>query len=83
MLRESYSIGGYDGSASGATLNGGGGFVFRAGPQVNIDVGMTYGFTKFGDTKVKSGATGETFQVTSGSGSNIVLRLGAAVGLIR
>jgi hypothetical protein len=64
-------------SANGVTLNGGGGVLFRLGSRVNLDVGSTFGYTHFGDTETE----GNTNPDTSGSGSNIVVRIGLALGL--
>lgn len=64
-------------SASGVTLNGGGGVLFRLGSRVNLDVGSTFGYTHFGDSETD----GSTNPNTSQSGSNVVVRIGLAVGL--
>jgi hypothetical protein len=64
-------------SATGVTLNGGGGVLFRLGSRVNLDVGSTFGYTHFGDAETE----GSTNPNTSASGSNIVVRLGLALGL--
>jgi hypothetical protein len=64
-------------SATGMTLNGGGGVLFRLGPRLNLDVGSTFGYTHFGDFE----SEGTTFPNTSASGTNIVVRIGLALGL--
>ena len=64
-------------SATGVTLNGGGGVLFRLGSRVNLDVGSTFGYTHFGDAETE----GSTIPNTSASGSNIVVRIGLALGL--
>jgi hypothetical protein len=64
-------------SATGVTLNGGGGFLIRVGPRLNLDIGSTFGYTHFGDVK----SEGTTSTNTSVSGSNIVVRIGLALGL--
>jgi hypothetical protein len=70
-------------SASGVTLNGGGGLLFRLAERVNLDVGATWGYTNFGKGTAKlngqeiPGLTG----FEAGSGSNLVLRAGIALGI--
>jgi hypothetical protein len=64
-------------SATGVTLNGGGGILFRLGPRLNLDVGSTFGYTHFGD----AARGGSTLPNTGASGSNIVVRIGLALGL--
>ena len=39
-------------TASGTQVNGGGGFLVRISPRVNLDVGATYGLIRFADVKV-------------------------------
>jgi hypothetical protein len=81
ILRESYNVGDFSGSATGVTLNGGGGLLIRLTSRVNLDAGATYGYTKFGDAEVVNHATGETTRVPSGSGSNVIGRIGLAIGI--
>jgi Outer membrane protein beta-barrel domain len=81
VLRESFNVGDFSGAATGVTLNGGGGLLVRLTSRVNLDAGATYGYTKFGDTEVVNHATGETTRVPSGSGSNIIGRIGLAIGI--
>jgi hypothetical protein len=69
-------------SASGAQVNGGGGVLFRMSPRVNLDLGATYGLINFGDVELSATGLGTTtIEGTSGSGSNLVLRVGLAIGL--
>lgn len=69
-------------SASGAQVNGGGGVLFRLSPRVNLDVGATYGLINFGDVEVSASGLGSTtVEGSSGTGRNLVLRLGLAIGL--
>lgn len=69
-------------STSGAQINGGGGVLFRLSPRVNLDLGATYGLINFGDVEVDVPGYGRTtVDGTSGSGRNLVLRVGMAVGL--
>jgi opacity protein-like surface antigen len=69
-------------SASGAQINGGGGVLVRLSPRVNLDLGATYGYIRFGDVEVDVEGFGSTkVDGTSGNGSNLVLRAGFAIGL--
>lgn len=71
-------------SASGAQINGGGGVLFRLSPRVNLDVGATYGLINFSDVEVSASGLGTvTVEGSSGTGRNLVLRLGLAIGLGR
>lgn len=72
---------------TGPTINGGGGILFVLGTRVNLDVGATFGYTQFKDITItarntSSGATAQGV-VDVGSGTNLVLRVGVAVGLGR
>jgi hypothetical protein len=68
------------GKPSGPTINGGGGVLIRLNGRANIDVGATYGYTKF--KTVSATIPGEgTFDAKFGSGKNLVVRLGLAVGI--
>ncbi len=69
-------------SASGAQINGGGGLLFRLSPRVNLDLGATYGLINFGDVVVSATGLGTvTVDGSSGTGRNLVMRLGLAIGL--
>lgn len=69
-------------TASGAQVNAGGGVLFRLSPRVNLDLGATYGLINFGDVEVSATGLGSTvIEGTSGTGRNLVLRLGLAIGL--
>ncbi len=70
-------------SASGFQGNVGGGLLVRLTPRVNLDLGATFGVVNFGDVEAESGGETATFEGTSGSGQNLVLRLGLAFGLGR
>jgi hypothetical protein len=73
---------GVDASASGTQLNLGGGLLVRLTPRVNLDLGLTVGSIDFDDVEITLPGEG-TFIVTgsSGSGTNLVLRAGLAIGL--
>ena len=72
-------------SSSGVTLNAGGGVLVSLNQlgvarRVNVDLGATYGYTRFGDYTQSSG--GQSVSSASlGAGQNVVLRVGLAVGL--
>jgi hypothetical protein len=62
-------------TSTGYTLNGGGGFLFRLTDRVNLDAGATLGFKDLGDVTLGN------LDVDLGSGSNVVARVGLAIGL--
>ncbi|HYV97059.1 MAG TPA: outer membrane beta-barrel protein [Gemmatimonadaceae bacterium] len=69
---------------TGPTINGGGGILFKLNSRVNLDVGATYGYTKF--NKITITATNDAGQSESekfdvGHGTNIVARIGFAIGI--
>ncbi len=70
---------------TGPTINGGGGVLIRLGGRANLDLGVTFGYTKFRNIRLQinddsgTNVLDETFTV--GSGSNAVFRLGLAFGL--
>ncbi|MBC7894724.1 MAG: outer membrane beta-barrel protein [Cytophagaceae bacterium] len=69
-------------TASGTQVNAGGGVLFRMSPRVNLDLGATYGLINFGDVEVTvPGIGATTVDGSSGSGSNLVVRIGVAIGL--
>jgi hypothetical protein len=82
LLQQQISLQGLSSSATGLTINVGGGLLVRLTRRVNGEVGVTYGFTNFGDFTLKQ-PDGQTTSGPSGSGSNIVARIGMAVGLFR
>lgn len=68
-------------SATGTQFNGGGGVLFRLTPRVNLDVGATFGVINFGDFEVSANGTTITVDGSSGTGQNLVIRVGLAIGL--
>jgi Outer membrane protein beta-barrel domain len=62
-------------------LNGGGGLLYRIGPRLNLDLGATYGYDRLGSGIFKSEERGPIKAFPATSGTNLVLRLGLAVGL--
>lgn len=81
LLEVSFSGGDLSLSSNFVQLNGGGGVLFRLGSRVNLDVGATYGYNRLGDGTLTSASNGSSVPVESSSGSNIVARLGLAIGL--
>ncbi len=81
VLKVGFSGGALSLSSAFIELNGGGGLLFRLGSRVNLDVGGTYGYDRLGGGTLRNTETGSEMPIGSGSGSNIVARLGLAVGL--
>ena len=76
---ESVSV---EATASGGQLNAGGGLLFRLSPRVNLDMGATFGMIRFGDVEVNVPGIGTTtVGGSSGTGQNLVIRAGLAIGL--
>lgn len=68
--------------ANGLLANAGGGLLFALSPRVNLDVGLTVGFGRFGEGTLEvQGQEVATFDGTSGG--NVVFRAGVSVGLGR
>ncbi len=65
------------GSATGTTINAGGGLLIRLSPRVNFDVGASGGFSSFGSVTFPSGTRGGSL----GTGGNLILRAGFSLGL--
>lgn len=80
-LQQRLEVQGVKATAGGGQVNLGGGVLLRLSPRLNLDLGATYGMINFSDAEVSAG--GQTVKVdgTSGSGQNLVLRLGLAMGL--
>ncbi|MBA3259974.1 MAG: hypothetical protein H0T68_10990 [Gemmatimonadales bacterium] len=81
LLKVGFSGGDLALSSSFIQVNGGGGLLVRLGARVNLDVGATYGYNRLGAGNLTSNSSGSSLPVESSSGSNIVARLGLAVGL--
>jgi hypothetical protein len=81
LLKVGFTGGDLSLSSSFLQLNGGGGLLFRLGSRINLDVGATYGYNRLGDGTLTSESTGGSVSVESSTGSNIVARLGLAIGL--
>lgn len=65
-------------TATGFTVNVGGGILFVLSPKVNLDVGASIGAKDLGSATV---ATDPPTVFDLGSGSNVILRVGLAFGL--
>jgi hypothetical protein len=81
LLKVGFTGGDLSLSSSFLQLNGGGGLLFRLGSRINLDVGATYGYNRLGEGTLTSESTGGSVSVESSTGSNIVARLGLAIGL--
>lgn len=72
-------------NTSGLTANGGGGVLVRLNSRMNMDLGATYGFSSFGKYRIKvserSGVSAQQNTSKGGSGSNLVVRVGLAMGI--
>ena len=82
-LRQHVDVQGISASAGGTQVNIGGGVLLRLSPRLNLDAGATYGMINFGDVVLSSGGQSATVDGSSGSGQNLVLRAGLAIGLGR
>jgi len=65
------------GTATGTTINGGGGILVALAPRMALDIGATFGYTNFGDLENNGTPTG----LKTGSGTNLIARVGLAIGL--
>jgi hypothetical protein len=81
FLSQKLEFDGLEASASGTQLNLGGGVLVRLSPRINLDLGLTYGAIDFDDVEVVFEGQTFVFDGTSGSGTNMVLRVGVTVGL--
>jgi hypothetical protein len=80
VLKLGFTGGDLSVSSTFLQLNGGGGLLYRIGSRVNLDVGATYGYDRLGAGTFDSKAHG-TITFDEGSGSNVVVRVGFAVGI--
>lgn len=72
----------YELSATGLQGNIGGGVLTKLTPRVNLDLGVTLGAIRFGTAKLKQGSTViSESDGTTGTGQNVVVRAGLAIGL--
>lgn len=69
-------------SASGLQGNVGGGVLTKLSPRVNLDLGVTVGAIRFGKAQIEfDGRTTELTDGVTGTGQNVVVRAGLAIGL--
>jgi hypothetical protein len=83
FLRQRIDNGQEQGSSSGLTANLGGGLLVRVTRRFNFEAGATFGYTRFGDFTLVNRTTGSKINGPSGSGTNIVLRVGLAAGILK
>ncbi|MGH9894599.1 MAG: hypothetical protein ACREA0_21995 [bacterium] len=76
-VRESFSESGFDASASGYYVGGGGGLVLAAGSSLTVDLAVFLNTVSFGDVTVN----GSKVSNSNTSGSALVVRAGIVIGL--
>lgn len=81
VLKVGFSEGDLSLSSIFMQLNGGGGVLIRLGSRLNLDGGATFGYNRLGSGTLTSESNGTEVPVESSSGSNVVVRLGLAIGL--
>lgn len=81
VMKVGFSGGDLSLSSTFIQLNGGGGLLLRLASHFNLDVGATFGYNRLGSGTLTSRSNGTSVMVESGSGSNVVARVGLAVGL--
>ncbi len=81
LLKVGFSGGDLSLSSNFIQINGGGGLLYRVGSQVNLDLGATYGYNRLGRGTLRDRLSGTAVPVEPSSGSNIIVRLGVAIGL--
>ncbi len=81
LLKVGFSGGDLDLTSNFIQLNGGGGLLFRLQSRLNLDVGATFGYNRLGDGTLSSKSGSGSVPVKSSSGSNVVIRVGVAIGL--
>jgi hypothetical protein len=81
VLKVGFSEGDLSLSSTFMQLNGGGGVLIRLSSRLNLDFGATFGYNRLGNGTLTRRSSGTAVPVESSSGSNIVIRLGLAIGL--
>ena len=84
LLKPGFDGGSLSFSSTFIQLNAGGGLLYRLGARFNLDLGATFGYNHQGGgtlSGVTSNGTPVNQRVNSDSGTNLVIRLGVAVGL--
>jgi hypothetical protein len=80
-LKIGFSGGDLSLSSSVIQVNGGGGLLYRLGSRLNLDLGATFGYNRLGSGTFTRESSGSVVPVESSTGTNLVVRLGFAVGL--
>ena len=78
VSQTTFEVGNLTSTATGFTGNGGGGLLIVLGSSVSLDIGATVGVKSLGDATVPT--TPPTI-FNLGSGSNVIIRTGLAIGL--
>ncbi len=81
VLKQRISDDQFIGKATGLTDNVGGGILFRLGSRMNVDIGGSFGYTIFSSLVLTDKTNGTTTTGVAGTGSNLILRTGLAVGI--
>jgi hypothetical protein len=81
VLKMGFTGGDLSVSSTFLQLNGGGGLLYRLGSRVNLDLGATYGYDRLGAGSFESKTQGTIATFEENSGSNVVVRIGFAVGI--
>jgi hypothetical protein len=81
VLKMGFSGGDLSVSSNFIQLNGGGGLLYRVAPRINLDMGATYGYDRLGSGTFSSERNGPITTFPARSGSNVVVRLGFAMGI--
>jgi hypothetical protein len=81
VLKVGFSGGDLSLSSTFMQLNGGGGLLTRLSSRLNLDLGATFGYNRLGSGTLTRASSGTAVPVESSSGSNVVVRLGLAIGL--
>ncbi len=68
-------------TSTGVAANGGGGVLVRLASRVNLDLGATFGYCKFGEFKSEDLVTGITGTSEGNNGTNVVGRVGLTLGI--
>ncbi len=81
VLKQRISDDQFIGKATGLTDNVGAGILFRLGSRMNVDIGGSFGYTIFSSLVLTDKTNNTTTTGVAGTGSNLILRTGLAVGI--
>jgi hypothetical protein len=81
LLKVGFSGGDLSLSSNFSQINGGGGLLYRIGSQLNLDLGATYGYNRLGRGTLRDRSSATEEPVEPSSGSNIIVRMGIALGI--